>query len=124
MPLSDRIILEVAWVGDNDLLVKEVDRAARKGSVVIFEAGRNEGVVTRVLGQEGEEGDDGWIDHVCFPFVNSIGLQSVDSVSGGYLISTESKRDPYSWRYSGISRCRPDERRVPAHCSVCACYGE
>ncbi|KAJ9106205.1 hypothetical protein QFC21_001349 [Naganishia friedmannii] len=63
MPLSDRIILEVAWVGHNDLLVKEVDRAARKGSVVIFENGINEGKVTRVLGQEGEEGDDGWIDH-------------------------------------------------------------
>lgn len=65
MPLADRIILEVAWVGDDDLLVKEVDRAARRGSVVIFESGKNEGVVTRILGQEGEEGDDGWIDHVC-----------------------------------------------------------
>jgi hypothetical protein len=64
MPLTDRIILEVGWVGDRDLLVKEVDRAARTGSVVIFAKGRNEGKVTRVLGKEGEEGDDGWIDHV------------------------------------------------------------
>lgn len=69
MPLADRIILEVGWVGDRDLLVKEVDRAARKGSVVIFQAGEREGVVTRVLGEDGEEGDDGWIDHVCFPLL-------------------------------------------------------
>ena len=64
MPLADRIILEVGWVGDRDLLVKEVDRAARKGIVVIFAKGQNEGKVTRILGKEGEEGDDGWIDHV------------------------------------------------------------
>lgn len=66
MPLVDRIILEVGWVGDRDLLVKEVDRAARKGSVVIFQNGEREGKVTRVLGKDGEEGDDGWIDHVRF----------------------------------------------------------
>lgn len=65
MPLADRIILEVGWVGDRDLLVKEVDRAARRGSVVIFQGGEREGKVTRVLGKDGEEGDDGWIDHVC-----------------------------------------------------------
>lgn len=64
MPLTDRIILEVGWVGDRDLLVKEVHRAARTGSVIIFANGHNEGKVTRVLGKEGEEGDDGWIDHV------------------------------------------------------------
>lgn len=64
MPLENRIILEVGWVGDRDLLVKEVDRAARRGSVVIFQNGEREGRVTRVLGADGEEGDDGWIDHV------------------------------------------------------------
>lgn len=64
MPLTDRIILEVGWVGDRDLLVKEVDRAARRGSVVIFQDGESQGTVTRILGKDGEEGDDGWIDHV------------------------------------------------------------
>lgn len=74
MPLADRIILEVGWVGDRDLLVKEVDRAARKGSVVIFANGQNEGKVTRILGKEGEEGDDGWIDHVRFKVERFYGL--------------------------------------------------
>lgn len=44
--------------------MKEIDRAARKGKVVVFVERATEGKVTRVLGKEGEEGDDGWIDHV------------------------------------------------------------
>jgi dipeptidyl aminopeptidase len=63
---SERIITEVGWVGDDSLLVKEIDRAARLGKVIIFENGASEGQVTRTLGEQGEEGDDGWIDHVSF----------------------------------------------------------
>jgi dipeptidyl aminopeptidase len=66
LPLADRIIAEVAWVGDDALLVKETDRAARRGSVVVFQ-GSEKGKVVRKLGSEGEEGDDGWIDAVCPP---------------------------------------------------------
>lgn len=51
-------------MGDDSLLVKEIDRAARQGKVIIFQDGANEGVVTRTLGEDGEEGDEGWIDHV------------------------------------------------------------
>jgi dipeptidyl aminopeptidase len=64
MPLDQRIIIEVGWVADDALLVKEIDRAARVGRVVLFEDGRSEGMVVRTLGKDGEEGDDGWIDHV------------------------------------------------------------
>lgn len=61
-----RIITEVSWVADDALLVKETDRAARVGHVILFRDGESEGVVVRRLGKDGEEGDDGWIEHVRF----------------------------------------------------------
>lgn len=68
MEQEQRIIVEIGWVGDDALLVKEIDRTAREGQVVIFQGGVKEGTVVRELGRSGEEGDDGWIDHVCrFP---------------------------------------------------------
>ncbi|WWC64025.1 uncharacterized protein I303_106631 [Kwoniella dejecticola CBS 10117] len=63
MPLDSRIIVEVGWVADDGLLVKEIDRAARKGNVVLFQDGKSQGDIVRILGKDGEEGDDGWIDH-------------------------------------------------------------
>ncbi|KAK8844035.1 hypothetical protein IAR55_006829 [Kwoniella newhampshirensis] len=63
MPLDDRIITEVEWVADDALLVKEIDRAARKGNVVLFQGSKSRGDIVRILGKDGEEGDDGWIDH-------------------------------------------------------------
>lgn len=62
-PQDDRIITEVGWVGNDTLLVKEVDRPSRKGHVAVFTGGKSVGEVTRKLGKEGEQGDDGWIDH-------------------------------------------------------------
>lgn len=56
--------MEVGWVADDALLVKEIDRAARNGSVVVFENDTKEGKVVRSLGRAGEEGDEGWVDHV------------------------------------------------------------
>lgn len=64
MAQDQRIIIEVGWVADNALLVKEIDRAARVGNVVLFQDGAKDGVIVRTLGKDGEEGDDGWIDHV------------------------------------------------------------
>lgn len=70
---EDSVVMEVAWVGNGTLLVKEVNRAADAGSVVLFDlaAGSgalglasSEGRVVRKLGKDGEEGDDGWIDSV------------------------------------------------------------
>ncbi|WWD21310.1 hypothetical protein CI109_105794 [Kwoniella shandongensis] len=63
MPIDNRIITEVGWVADDALLVKEIDRAARLGNVILFEGGKNLGNIVRILGKDGEEGDDGWIDH-------------------------------------------------------------
>ncbi|OXG26368.1 dipeptidyl aminopeptidase [Cryptococcus neoformans Bt15] len=67
-PLPDRIITEIGWVADDALLVKEIDRAAKDGNVVLFQFGDQrgtevEGEIVRRLGKDGEEGDDGWIDH-------------------------------------------------------------
>ncbi|KAJ3797465.1 dipeptidyl aminopeptidase [Lentinula aff. detonsa] len=68
-PISNSIIMEIAWVDDTQLLLKEVNRNADSGSVVFFDLNssddkaRSRGTVVRKLGKEGEEGDDGWIDN-------------------------------------------------------------
>jgi len=65
---TDSIISEVAWVGNATLLIKEVNRNADDGNVILFnlDATRSKsyGRVVRKLGRAGEEGDDGWIDAV------------------------------------------------------------
>lgn len=67
---EDSIISEVTWVGDATLIVKEVNRAADDGNVVLFdidiadERRRRMGRVVRKKGKNGEEGDDGWIESV------------------------------------------------------------
>jgi dipeptidyl aminopeptidase B len=71
---DNQVIQEVAWVGNQTLIVKEVNRAATNGSAVLFDLaqGRDvitglsspQGTVVRRLGKNGEEGDDGWIDAV------------------------------------------------------------
>jgi len=67
---NDSIIQEVAWVGNTTLIVKEVNRNADDGNVIHFELHhavqlREQGKVVRKLGKNGEQGDNGWIDHVC-----------------------------------------------------------
>lgn len=72
-PVDDSIITEVTWVGNRTLIVKEANRNADNGSVVLFDLSleglttstRSEGAVVRKLGKEGEQGDNGWIDEVC-----------------------------------------------------------
>ncbi|KAG5652732.1 hypothetical protein H0H81_003931 [Sphagnurus paluster] len=62
---EDSIVLEVAWVGDEALVVKEVNRNADGGNVVLFDVGTApiaRGTVVRKLGKNGEEGDSGWIE--------------------------------------------------------------
>ena len=64
---NNSVIAEVAWVGNMTLLVKEVNLAATNGSVILFnlEIGAvNVGQRTRLLGKNGEQGDDGWIESV------------------------------------------------------------
>jgi dipeptidyl aminopeptidase len=60
---TDQVIQEVAWVGPATLIIKDVNRAATNGSVVLFDlAGpavtRATGAVVRALGVQ----DGGWID--------------------------------------------------------------
>lgn len=70
-PVDDSIIMEVTWVGISSLMLKEVNRNADNGTVVLFDLNdvnvqsRARGTVVRKLGKHGEQGDDGWIDDVC-----------------------------------------------------------
>jgi dipeptidyl aminopeptidase len=69
-PPDDSIVAEVAWVGNASLILKEVNRNADDGHVVIFNLddvnvqSRARGQLVRKLGKNGEQGDKGWIDHV------------------------------------------------------------
>lgn len=69
---QDQIIFEVAWVGNQTLIVKEASRSGDVGSVIYFDIGASSfhgnGRVVRTIGQKGEEGDSGWIDSVSFRF--------------------------------------------------------
>ena len=71
-PVEDSVVLEVAWVGNGSLVLKEVNRNADDGNVLVFDLDdvdsfvRSRGRVVRRLGREGEEGDSGWIDNVCY----------------------------------------------------------
>ncbi|KAG8722707.1 hypothetical protein FRC08_012586 [Ceratobasidium sp. 394] len=63
---DDQIVSEVAWVGNETLVVKEVGREAKAGNVVLFDVGKDQkiakGKIVRVRGEKGEEGDQGWIE--------------------------------------------------------------
>jgi dipeptidyl aminopeptidase B len=66
---EDSIVQEVAWVGAEALLIKEVNRNADNGRVVYFDLDSSKAVkgkIVRKLGKAGEEGDDGWIESVRF----------------------------------------------------------
>jgi dipeptidyl aminopeptidase len=77
LPPGDSIVFEVAWVANRSLIIKEMSRAADKGSVVFFDVGatsfleNGSGRVVRTLGEKGEEGDKGWVESVssCFCFL-------------------------------------------------------
>jgi dipeptidyl aminopeptidase B len=67
LPARNRVVQDVTWIGNSTLLVEELDRAAVNGSIVLFDLERSAaslGQVVRKLGQQGEEGDDGWIEPV------------------------------------------------------------
>lgn len=76
LPAANRVVQDVAWVGNSTLLVEELDRSAINGSIVLFnleQGAVNQGRVVRMLGQHGEENDEGWIEPV--------------SIDGGRLVS-------------------------------------
>ncbi|KII86043.1 hypothetical protein PLICRDRAFT_44497 [Plicaturopsis crispa FD-325 SS-3] len=67
-PVEDSVIAEVAWVGNATLIVKELNRNANNGSMVLFDLdatdrlARTKGRIVRKLGSEGEQGDEGWVE--------------------------------------------------------------
>lgn len=77
LPRNDSIIIEVVWLGNDSgsLLLKEVNRNADAGNVVLFDLSDTSllasqtGSVVRTLGKNGEEADGGWIDseHTVYP---------------------------------------------------------
>ncbi|KAF7303130.1 hypothetical protein MKEN_01276700 [Mycena kentingensis (nom. inval.)] len=88
---DDSVISEITWVSDDMLILKELNRNADNGSVVLFDtlakktavsmAQRERGVVVRKLGKDGEEGDDGWIDN--FQNIYALPAALVSSLSSG-----------------------------------------
>lgn len=73
LPPDESILFEVSWFGNETLIVKEADRSASVGSVVLFDfsvsGGEAQGSVVRRLGEGGESDDGGWIDSVGLFFV-------------------------------------------------------
>ncbi|KZT20995.1 hypothetical protein NEOLEDRAFT_1074339 [Neolentinus lepideus HHB14362 ss-1] len=63
---QDSVIQEVAWIANRTLLVKEVNRAADEGNVVLFDIRQSRqasvGKVVRKLGKDLDDWDEGWID--------------------------------------------------------------
>ncbi|TDL26583.1 hypothetical protein BD410DRAFT_526440 [Rickenella mellea] len=70
MMVNDSVVMDVTWVGNEGLIVKEVNRAADKGSVVFFDLNKAKNVggrelfreVVRKLGEEGKRGRGRWVD--------------------------------------------------------------
>ncbi|THU97687.1 dipeptidyl aminopeptidase [Dendrothele bispora CBS 962.96] len=110
-PVENSIILEVAWVDDEQLLIKEVNRNADNGNVIFFDFkgtadSRSNGRVVRKLGKEGEHGDLGWIDNEqnIFPLPSSL----TPSGSTAYLDVT-----PSSDGYNHIALFSPADSSTP-----------
>ena len=83
-PLDNSVLSQVTWLDDSTLIVKEVNRAAYDGNVVLFsfdeqfQGETTSGVVVRRLGRDGEEADEGWIDPVSLLFATQ-GFLSIRS---------------------------------------------
>jgi dipeptidyl aminopeptidase len=105
---EDQIIMEVAWIDNSTLIVKEVNRAADIGNVILFDfensgtGGR--GKVVRKLGAKGEEHDDGWINSAqyIYPLPHTPGTPSA------YLDLV-----PNSEGYNHIALFSPADSSVP-----------
>ena len=75
LPVNDSIIMDIVWLANDSLLLKEVNRNADAGRVVLFDVadtsllGTGLGRVVRTLGKDGEEADEGWIEsqHTVYP---------------------------------------------------------
>ncbi|KAK7685763.1 hypothetical protein QCA50_011109 [Cerrena zonata] len=108
-PANNSVIAEVAWVGDAALLVKEVNRAADNGSVILFDlhqGASNHGEVIRILGKNGEQGDEGWIDSAqnILPLTSDLSSDGIPA----YLDIVPTKEG-----YNHIALFRPASNHTP-----------
>ncbi|KAF9037893.1 dipeptidyl aminopeptidase [Hymenopellis radicata] len=80
-PKENSVIMEVTWVADQQLMLKELNRNADDGHVVLFDltTGKKEGVTVRKLGKDGEEADEGWVE----PTQSIYPLPKEWAISGG-----------------------------------------
>ncbi|KAF7322541.1 hypothetical protein HMN09_00032600 [Mycena chlorophos] len=120
-PANDSIINEIQWVSDDMLLVKEVNRNANNGSVVLFDrlskksgaslSQREHGTVVRRLGKDGEEGDEGWIDN--FQNVYALPPALVTSLSSGTVSGAYLDVVPTPEGYNHIALFSPATSSTP-----------
>ena len=86
-PVNDSIIMDVVWLSNGTLLVKEVNRNADKGIAALFDVSdttllaARTGSIVRTFGKDGEEADDGWIDaeHTVYPLPESFSPSGLSS---------------------------------------------
>ncbi|KAJ7158261.1 dipeptidyl aminopeptidase [Mycena crocata] len=118
---NDNIVSEIEWVSDDQLILREVNRNASYGSVVLFDklasssaftqAERERGTVVRRLGKEGEEGEDGWID--TFQNIRALPTTLVSSLSAGTVAAAYLDVVPNSDGYNHLALFSPSSSSTP-----------
>ena len=115
MDVKDRVVTEVAWVGTNDLIVKETDRAASRERAAHFDFAENtasrtrEGVVTRDT--DWVKLDGGWAE--TGQYVHGIDAFSASSSAEGALPEGYLDIVPDSRGYSHIALFSPANEKEP-----------
>ncbi|KAK7031462.1 dipeptidyl peptidase IV N-terminal region-domain-containing protein [Favolaschia claudopus] len=118
---DDSTISEIKWVSDDMLILKELNRVADNGSVVLFEnlakgstlslADRAKGTVVRKLGKDGEEGDDGWVDN--FQRIYPLSKALLESLSAGAVGAAYIDVVPTPEGYSHLALFNPASSSTP-----------
>jgi dipeptidyl aminopeptidase len=117
---TDQIIFEVAWLKEGALVVKESDRSATSGNVVVFELGKigdgvkldEGGEVLEFKGNVTRElvGGEGWIEQVSNICSIFLPWNAITNVT--YMVSVSNNR-LLRWR---ISRHHSLGRRIQPSC--------
>ncbi|KAJ7132184.1 dipeptidyl aminopeptidase [Mycena epipterygia] len=118
---DDSVISEIKWVSDDMLILKEVNRNADNGSVVLFDklakssalslTERERGTVVRKLGKDGEEGDDGWVDN--FQNIYALPSSLVSSLSAGTVAAAYLDVVPTPEGFNHIALFSPPSSSTP-----------
>ncbi|KAJ7777301.1 dipeptidyl aminopeptidase [Mycena metata] len=119
---DDSTISEIKWVSDDMLILKELNRNADNGSVVLFEnlaetassvtlAERERGTVVRKLGRHGEEGDEGWVDN--FQNIHALPSPLVSTLSAGTVAAAYLDVVPTPEGFNHIALFSPASSSTP-----------